>query len=131
MTGPVEERTYRWPRRYVFTVTLAVIMGSDCVSVMLAVMLMLLSPPPLAAKMALRSCVSVETSTAQAGASVSAVAVSRAAANLVTRGVADSRRLSPKAACRRRAAVGDGWPSHAWSSRSAVRVRAPEPAPLR
>jgi hypothetical protein len=25
MTGPVEERTYRWPRRYVFTVTLAVI----------------------------------------------------------------------------------------------------------
>jgi hypothetical protein len=25
MTGPVEERTYRWPRRYVFAVTLAVI----------------------------------------------------------------------------------------------------------
>jgi hypothetical protein len=24
MTGPVEERTYRWPRRYVFAVTLAV-----------------------------------------------------------------------------------------------------------
>ena len=25
MTGPVEERTYRWPRRYVFAVTLAAI----------------------------------------------------------------------------------------------------------
>ena len=25
MSGPVEERTYRWPRRYVFAVTLAVI----------------------------------------------------------------------------------------------------------
>jgi len=25
MTGPVEERTYRWPRRYVFAATLAVI----------------------------------------------------------------------------------------------------------
>jgi hypothetical protein len=25
MTGPLEERTYRWPRRYVFAVTLAVI----------------------------------------------------------------------------------------------------------
>ena len=25
MTGPVEERTYQWPRRYVFAVTLAVI----------------------------------------------------------------------------------------------------------
>jgi hypothetical protein len=25
MTGPVEERTYRWQRRYVFAVTLAVI----------------------------------------------------------------------------------------------------------
>jgi len=25
MTGPVEERAYRWPRRYVFAVTLAVI----------------------------------------------------------------------------------------------------------
>ena len=25
MTGPAEERTYRWPRRYVFAVTLAVI----------------------------------------------------------------------------------------------------------
>ena len=25
MTGPVEESTYRWPRRYVFAVTLAVI----------------------------------------------------------------------------------------------------------
>jgi hypothetical protein len=25
MTGPVGERTYRWPRRYVFAVTLAVI----------------------------------------------------------------------------------------------------------
>ena len=25
MTGPVEERTHRWPRRYVFAVTLAVI----------------------------------------------------------------------------------------------------------
>jgi hypothetical protein len=25
MTGPVEERSYRWPRRYVFAVTLAVI----------------------------------------------------------------------------------------------------------
>jgi hypothetical protein len=25
MTGPVEERTYRWPRRFVFAVTLAVI----------------------------------------------------------------------------------------------------------
>ena len=25
MTGPVEERTYRWPRRYVFGVTLAAI----------------------------------------------------------------------------------------------------------
>ncbi len=25
MTGPVEDRTYRWPRRYVFAVTLAVI----------------------------------------------------------------------------------------------------------
>jgi hypothetical protein len=27
MTGPVEERTYRWPRRYVFAVTLAVIIA--------------------------------------------------------------------------------------------------------
>jgi hypothetical protein len=27
MTGPVEERTYLWPRRYVFTVTLAVIIA--------------------------------------------------------------------------------------------------------
>jgi hypothetical protein len=25
MNGPVEERTYLWPRRYVFAVTLAVI----------------------------------------------------------------------------------------------------------
>ena len=25
MTGPVEERSYRWPRRYAFAVTLAVI----------------------------------------------------------------------------------------------------------
>jgi len=25
MTGPLEEGTYRWPRRYVFAVTLAVI----------------------------------------------------------------------------------------------------------
>ena len=25
MTAPVEERTYRWPRRYVFAATLAVI----------------------------------------------------------------------------------------------------------
>lgn len=25
MTGPLEERTYRWPRRYVFAVTLATI----------------------------------------------------------------------------------------------------------
>jgi hypothetical protein len=25
MTGPVEERAYRWPRRFVFAVTLAVI----------------------------------------------------------------------------------------------------------
>jgi len=25
MTGPLAERTYRWPRRYVFAVTLAVI----------------------------------------------------------------------------------------------------------
>ena len=25
MTGPVEERAYRWPRRYAFAVTLAVI----------------------------------------------------------------------------------------------------------
>jgi hypothetical protein len=25
MTGPVEERTYRWPRRYVFAATLAVL----------------------------------------------------------------------------------------------------------
>ena len=25
MTGPVEEHTYRWPRRYVFTLTLGVI----------------------------------------------------------------------------------------------------------
>ena len=25
MTGPLEERTYRWPRRYVFSPTLAVI----------------------------------------------------------------------------------------------------------
>jgi len=25
MTGPVEERTYRWPRRYVFGATLAMI----------------------------------------------------------------------------------------------------------
>jgi hypothetical protein len=25
MTGPVEERAYRWPRRYVFGVTLAAI----------------------------------------------------------------------------------------------------------
>jgi len=25
MTGPVEERIYRWPRRYVFAATLAVI----------------------------------------------------------------------------------------------------------
>jgi hypothetical protein len=25
MTGPVDERTYRWPRRFVFAVTLAVI----------------------------------------------------------------------------------------------------------
>jgi hypothetical protein len=25
MTGPVEERTYRWQRRYVFAVTLAAI----------------------------------------------------------------------------------------------------------
>ena len=25
MTGPVEERTYRWPRLYVFAVTLAAI----------------------------------------------------------------------------------------------------------
>ena len=25
MTGPVEERTYRWPRRYVFAATLAAI----------------------------------------------------------------------------------------------------------
>ena len=25
MTGPVEGRTYRWPRRYVFAATLAVI----------------------------------------------------------------------------------------------------------
>jgi len=25
MTGPVEERTYRWPRRYVFAATLFVI----------------------------------------------------------------------------------------------------------
>jgi hypothetical protein len=25
MTGPVEESTYRWPRRYVFAATLAVI----------------------------------------------------------------------------------------------------------
>jgi hypothetical protein len=23
MTGPVQERTYRWPRRFVFTATLA------------------------------------------------------------------------------------------------------------
>ena len=28
MTGPVEERTYRWPRRYVFAVTLAVIIDA-------------------------------------------------------------------------------------------------------
>ncbi len=48
------------------TVTLLVIIGSDCVSVMLAVTLMLLSPPPLAAKMALRRAVSFATSTAQA-----------------------------------------------------------------
>jgi hypothetical protein len=27
MTGPVEERTYRWPRRYVFSVTLAAIIA--------------------------------------------------------------------------------------------------------
>ena len=27
MTGPVEERTYRWPRRYVFAVTLAAIIA--------------------------------------------------------------------------------------------------------
>jgi hypothetical protein len=25
MTGPLEERAYRWPRRYVFALTLAVI----------------------------------------------------------------------------------------------------------
>jgi hypothetical protein len=25
MTGPVEERTYRWPRRYAFAATLAVL----------------------------------------------------------------------------------------------------------
>lgn len=25
MTGPVEERTYRWPRWFVFAITLAVI----------------------------------------------------------------------------------------------------------
>ena len=25
MTGPVEERAYRWPRRYVFAATLAVL----------------------------------------------------------------------------------------------------------
>ena len=25
MSGPVEERTYRWPRRYVFAATLAVL----------------------------------------------------------------------------------------------------------
>jgi hypothetical protein len=25
MTGPVEERAYRWPRRYVFALTLALI----------------------------------------------------------------------------------------------------------
>jgi hypothetical protein len=25
MTGPVDERTYRWPRRFVFAVTLAVL----------------------------------------------------------------------------------------------------------
>jgi hypothetical protein len=48
------------------TVTLLVIIGSDCVSVMLAVTLMLLSPPPLAAKIALRRAVSFATSTAQA-----------------------------------------------------------------
>src|SRR5258708_26071359 len=47
------------------TVTLVVIIGSDCVSVMLAVTLMLLSPPLLAAKMALRRAVSFATSTAQ------------------------------------------------------------------
>ena len=27
MTGPVEERTYRWPRRYVFALTLAAIIA--------------------------------------------------------------------------------------------------------
>jgi hypothetical protein len=25
VTGPVEERTYRWPRRYAFAVTVAVV----------------------------------------------------------------------------------------------------------
>src|SRR5262249_18184844 len=48
------------------TVTLAVIIGSDCVRVILAVTLMLLSPPLLAAKIALRRAVSFATSTAQA-----------------------------------------------------------------
>ena len=36
MTGPVEERTYRWPRRYVFAATLAVL-------VMLALVLWLVA----------------------------------------------------------------------------------------
>ena len=27
MTGPIEERTYRWQRRYVFAVTLAAIIA--------------------------------------------------------------------------------------------------------
>ena len=27
MTGPLEERTYRWPRRYVFALTLAAIIA--------------------------------------------------------------------------------------------------------
>ncbi len=61
------------------TVTLAVIIGSDWVRVMLAVMLMLASPPPLAAKIAVRSCASLATSTAQTGQGDRPVPMRRAA----------------------------------------------------
>ena len=68
------------------TVTLLVIMGSDCVSWKLPVKLMVVSAlPPLMAKIAVRSDASLLTSCAQAGAAVSAVAASRAVANVVSR----------------------------------------------
>ena len=72
------------------TVTLLVIMGSDCVSWKLPVKLMVVSAlPPLMAKIAVRSDASLLTSCAQAGAAVSAVAASRAVANVVVRYAAD------------------------------------------